>query len=83
MSKISPGLLPLVRDYLFLVHDQKALSLDYDKGTVFVVRLVSVLSTLVSPTLRTESQPLVVLALYQKRLVVSRTHLKKNEIPRR
>ena len=35
-----------------------------------------VLSTLVSPTLRTESQP-VVIAYYQKRQVVSRTHLKK------
>ena len=44
-----------------------------------LVKTFMVLSTLVSPTLRTEFQPLVVLALYQKRLVVSRTHLKKTK----
>ena len=41
-----------------------------------VIRLEIVLSTLVSPTLRTESQP-VVYSFYEKKRVVSRTHLKK------
>ena len=43
-----------------------------------VIRLEIVLSTLVSPTRRTESNP-VVIAFYEKKQVVSRTHLKKND----
>ena len=40
--------------------------------------LFTVLSTLVSPALRTESQP-VVYSFYEKKRVVSRTHLKKTK----
>ena len=43
-----------------------------------MIRLEIVLSTLVSPTRRTESNP-VVIAFYEKKQVVSSTHLKKND----